>query len=626
VAAPSYTSDLSTFNLAENSGTVEELTGTTVLYNYGGTPVINDTDDIIQGSYHASAAAKQSAGQCASIAYDYGSGVTIPTDGAFLIWHKFDAGGLLDFYANGGVRVCVGSSVTAFKVWKIAGKDVTPFPYGGWKNYALNPTVSTDLTTEGSPTSTLQHVGMAIMLTGAGPSKGNPHKMDAIRYGRCEARMNGGDVSNGYATFAGFAAKNDANDATNGYNRWGLIQAVAGGFLWKGLMTLGYSSAVDFRDSNTNVFIDDTRKVTAGFNKIDIRQATSRIDWTNVNFICTNPSTTTSKGRLEVVDDADVNLSYCTFTDMDTFIFKSNSAVLNSTFRRCNTITANDADFSYTLFDAASVAADTSQLVWDVNSDPNNDLDNCTFIKGANAHHAIEFGTTSPTTMTLTNVIFSGFNASNAQNDSAIHIKRTTGTVTITITGGTSPSYKTAGAAVVIVTSSRTVKAIAQLADGTRIGLARVLLRTAATASGGFPYDATVTITNSSTTATVSHTAHGMATNDKIQITGASLSQNNGVFAITKISDDSYSYIMASAPGSNPTGTIKATFVFLEGETNNTEGATKGEISMSRAIGANQAVTGWARKASSNYKQGPLSGTVLTTGDLTLVAILSPDA
>lgn len=613
MAAPSYTTDLSTLNLAENSGTVEELTGTTVLYNYGGTPVNNDTDDIIQGSYHASAAAKQSSGQLASIAFDNGSGVTVPSGGAFLLWHKFDAGGILDTYSNGGVRVCVGSSVTAFKAWKIAGRDVVPFPYGGWKNYALDPTVSADYT-EGSPTSTLQHVGMAIMLTAAGPGKGNPHKLDAVRYGRCEARMNGGDGSNGYATFTGFAAKNDANDATNGYNRWGLIQAVGGGVLWKGLMTLGYSSAVDFRDSNVIVFIDDTRKVGSGFNKIEIRQSGSRVDWTGISFICISPSTTASKGALEVIDDCDVNIASCLFQDMDTLIFKGTSDIQSSIFRRCGLVTQNGAIFNGCKFDAPSGAVGLL-------SDDLNDIDNTTFISDGSGH-AIELTTAhAGTSKTLTNVFFSGYGSAGT-TDAAIY-NNSQGAVTITISGGDTPTIRNGtNASTTVVTSARTIKVVAQKADGTKIASARVLLKVTATASGGFPYNVTVTIANSGTTATVTHTGHGLATNDKVQITGASHWQNNGVFSITKINDDSYSYTLPSAPGSNPTGTIKCSYVFLEGLTD-----SNGEISMSKAIGANQSVGGWARKSSAApyYKEGPLAGAVSTSGDTTLTAILSPD-
>jgi hypothetical protein len=77
---------------------------------------------------------------------------------------------------------------------------------------------------------------------------------------------------------------------------------------------------------------------------------------------------------------------------------------------------------------------------------------------------------------------------------------------------------------------------------------ARILVKAAA--GGPFPVDAPVTISTSGTTATVTHNAHGMATNDKVLINGAYAWQMNGVFTITKINDNSYSYTMPEAASS----------------------------------------------------------------------------
>lgn len=683
MAAPSYTTDLSLIHACDAANASwSEPTGFTV-----GGITLPETDFFIHNTGCLSKNQQTTGGNGAI--FNMGSGQTVPTDGAFFAWIIFSAPNALAAESSGGMQMFVGSATSAFKQFYVRGSDTYPYggwvciPVNpnidsqnqtitvnatnrtftrstgsfvtdgfepgmvitttGFTNAGNNTTKiiesvattvitvtsGTGLVTEtpgggderirfcdavtGTPSTTLQYFGAGVSCPTFAPTKGQAFGLDICRFGRGEARFASGDLANGYCTFAGYAATNDSLA-----NRYGLIQAVSGGYLWQGLMTLGYGGAVDFRDSNTMVMIANTKRVTSNFNKIEIKNASSRVDWTNISFLALG---TMSKGRLEVVDDCDVNISYCTFTDMDTFIFKASSDVLNCTFRRCNTITANDAKFAGSLFDVSSVAADTSQLIWNVNTDPSSDLTSCTFVKGANAHHAIEFGTSSPTSMTLTNVTLTGFNASNGQNDSAVHIKRTAGTVTLTITGGTSPSYKTDGATVVIVTSSRTIKAIAQKADGTKVASAMVLLRTAATAAGGFPYDATVTITNSGTTATVTHNSHGMATNDKVQITGASLSANNGVFIITKVDDNSYTYTMSSSPGSSPTGTIKCTYVFLSGTTNGS-----GEISMSRAIGGNQSVIGWARKASDYLKQGSIAGTVVTTGDSTFTAILAPDS
>lgn len=167
----------------------------------------------------------------------------------------------------------------------------------------------------------------------------------------------------------------------------------------------------------------------------------------------------------------------------------------------------------------------------------------------------------------------------------------------------------------IYVTVAVNVKTLA----GANIQNARVLLKAAS--GGPFPSDATVTITNSGTTATVSHTAHAMAAGDKVVIKGASILANNGVFTITRIDDNSYSYTMGSAPGSNPTGTIKATFVVLSGLTD-----ANGDISISRVFPSAQPVSGWVRYGSSPYyKPAALGGAVSSTLGYSAAALMIDD-
>jgi hypothetical protein len=74
------------------------------------------------------------------------------------------------------------------------------------------------------------------------------------------------------------------------------------------------------------------------------------------------------------------------------------------------------------------------------------DLINTTFVQGGSGH-AIEIDTAG--SYTFTNLFFSGYGA-DTTDSAALDITETTGTVTITIDGGDTPTYKTAGATVVI--------------------------------------------------------------------------------------------------------------------------------------------------------------------------------
>jgi hypothetical protein len=134
---------------------------------------------------------------------------------------------------------------------------------------------------------------------------------------------------------------------------------------------------------------------------------------------------------------------------------------------------------------------------------------------------------------------------------------------------------------------------------------ARVLLL--ADSGGPKPSDETVTITNSGTTATVSHTAHGLETGDKVQIKSASLAANNGIFTATVTDANTYTYTMSSSPGSNPTGTIKATFVALSDTTDSV-----GEATATLSLTDDQPITGRVRKATSGtlYKTASVVGTI----------------
>jgi hypothetical protein len=247
-------------------------------------------------------------------------------------------------------------------------------------------------------------------------------------------------------------------------------------------------------------------------------------------------------------------------------------------------------------------------------------ISNSSFTKTTGTQHAIEI-TGTAANMTLTNVDFSGYAGSNGSTgNEAVYVNIASGSMNLTISGGNTPSVRTAGASVTVVSGAVTATARAVTETGSAIQNARVHLE--ATAGGPFPANASVTISNSGTTATVTHTAHGMATNDKVVIRGASLDVNNGVFSITSTGANSYTYTMGSTPGSSPTGTITSTFVVLNGLTD-----ANGEITMSRVFTSDQPVTGQARKSSGApyYKNASLTGSVDSAAGGTFTAVMISD-
>ena len=625
MTAPAYSTDLSTFNLCENSGTFGEFIGMVD----GGTPDETDTDDPIQGSYCTSALCSLKVGELQSIYADYGSGVTVPTDGAILIWNKFDAGGTLQPYASGGVRIVIGASATNWDAWKAAGVDTTPYPYGGWYNFAINPLARTYDYRGGTGTgTTYQFAGMAISLAAAGPGKGQPFKIDAIRYGRGSIILEYGSVSDGYASFSAAATKNDANDATAGYNRWGLFQVYGGGYLWKGRMQIGTSSnACEFDDSDAFILIDDAVNCTAYFNTVEINNASTIVNWTNVIFKALG---TTSPGRLVMNHNADMNIDACQFFDMGDFGFGGTlSEFLDCVWQGCGQITVNGGKLTGSTITGCTVdgsASDEAAVIWDVATDPDGYLDGLTITKGTTTHHAIEFGDTVPSSLTVRNCTFSGYNAADSLYDSTFYFADAAGTITLNLVSCSgNVSVKTAGCTVIVVEDPVTVKVTVKTAAGALVENARVMLK-ASNGTGPFPFEVTVAVVNADDsggpTAYVTHAAHGMATNDYVKIEGAGYPENNGVFQITVTSASEYNYELASYPGASPSGTIKATFVALYGLT-----SALGVVSTGRVYSSNQPVEGWARKSTSTpfYKSGPISEEVDSSDGLTATAILILD-
>lgn len=612
MTVPSYTEDLTDIATGDEAAGWVELTGTdqdSEVYNAQGSPVYEDDEfPYIQGLYAVIQTCTKSTA-IGSLAYNAG-GITVPTDGAVFVWQNFSSPFAMGTYAQGGYRLVLGSGLGDFDVWYVGGSDKDNNPYGGFVSHVVNPTVTRD-TWAGTHTGTINYVASAVYVI-TGPGKGSPHQCDVMRYGRGSAIFEHGEAAD-YATIAGFAAIND-----NQSNRWGLIQVTPGGFLWKGQMQLGSASnPVDFRDSNFTVFIQWTPKVTANFNTINIVNASSNVEMTGFQFICLDPAGTASKGRWITTNDATVALVNGSFIDMGTFVFDSNTTLDIVTFKRCGQATQAGAAFDACIFDNSDAAV---SLV----ADSLADIADCVFTSDG-SNHAVDLGTISTTQAINWNNYLSGYATSDGSTgNEAIKVSVDVDKVlTINVGAGydTPFIYNTGAGTVTVVAGAVSVTVTAKTTLGVVIENVRVILR-ASDGTGPFPFDETVTIVNSGTTATVTHTAHGVATGDKMQFLGASLAANNGTFLLTVTDVDTYTYTMLSTPGSSPTGTIKATFVALSGLTNGS-----GIITTSRVYTSDQPIEGHARKNTTApfYVTAPLIDTIDSADGFAATAVMILD-
>lgn len=291
-------------------------------------------------------------------------------------------------------------------------------------------------------------------------------------------------------------------------------------------------------------------------------------------------------------------------------------------FANCGTLTTTGTDLRNSKFTGFTGVADDSQLFWNSTSDPDGDIDGSSFTMGANDTHAIEFPTgLNSGAITIRDCNFSGYSATDDVNASTFNVLATTGTLTINIIGGSgNVSVKSAGCVVTVVQNPVTLKLTVQNTSGTKIQDARVFVQVAN--GDNFPYQASVTITRVSTTATVAHTAHGLANGDKVVIRGVNQSEYYGVHTISNVSTNAYDFTVAGSPTTPATGTITSSFVLISGLTD-----VNGEVTDSRTYSVDQAITGNVRKSSESpyYKSGAVVGSVSSTGGLSSTIVLLSD-
>jgi hypothetical protein len=383
-----------------------------------------------------------------TILYDHTSDATVDTDGAILIWGFWASPASLSTYANGGLKIIAGEDIANFFAWDCSGSDFEPNPLGGWYNYALNPGIGSPDDTVGSNTAPYSCFGLAVNCTAQ--ARGYPFAVNAIRIGRCTLEITLGDVA-GYGTFSGMESFD-----TSINQRYGLFQNILGAYRWQGLLSLGLTAtAVDFRDGNVSINVANTPNVTSAFNRIEVNNSESNIEWSNV--IMTSPGVdniiapTASRGDFEAVDNATILFIGCSFTDMGTFIFNdgTNPNTINgTTFRRCDKVTTGGATL-----DGCTIDDTFNSTVAVTTSSPSNaaKITNSEFISGGTGN-GLEI-TGAAANITLSGLDFTGYSTT-VDADKAIFVNIATGSMTINISGGSGVSasshVRTAGCVITV--------------------------------------------------------------------------------------------------------------------------------------------------------------------------------
>lgn len=518
-------------------------------------------------------------------------------------WRQLVTPGALSTKANQGVQIGLTSdsltgtswAPTNFKRWNIDGSDTIPIT-PGWLPYCMDPNQTHDFTGGTLNLAAVKNIGFLCRQNSSVTTTVSNQFIDAVRYGSGLTLT----CSSGADT-PSFASIYDTDNVIT--NRWGLLTKLAGIYYGQGVFTLGSASqanACNITDTS-GVFVWRKNKVANAFQKFNLigNSATNKTTLDLTGWVLRGQES--QKWSIICGANSDVKLTNCSVSDLNTATLSAGSILSGASFSTCGQIDLNGG----TISNGSSFKDCTASSQILCSQPAEAGYISASFTKGSGTTHAIEIQGTAAN-VTLNSVNFSGYASSDGSTgNEAVYVNIASGSMNLTVNGGTTPSVRTAGATVTVISGAVAATAKAVTESGAAIASAIVHLE--ATGAGPFPVAASVTISNAGTTATVTHTAHGLSTNDKVVIRAASLDANNGVFTITKIGVNSYSYTMASAPGSNPTGSITSTFVVLNG---NTDG--NGEITMSRVFPSDQPVTGRIRKGSSApyYKQAALTGTV----------------
>jgi len=601
MTAASYTTNLTNIYTSDSE--------TTTLWSAIGTGGaglnIPETDYYIQGTACATknAFASSTKGLIRVNTDAGGSG----TDGAYIAWMTHTAPNSLAAKASGGMQFLIGSASGAYKQHYVGGSDTMKFQ--GWLLVAVKEQSGYEDATTGSPSATVESAfGGLWNLPSGGPTKGAPNAIDGIRVGRVDTVIEFGTGADPDATFAGALAVHDSDT-----NRYGtLTQRIAGGVIENsGLVQFGTATnAVNFTDSDQSIVLRAHDHVTANFHTWEANNASSIVNFTRVNVTALGGN---SIGRWITNNNATLNWIGGTFTDYGTLSFDTNSTI-EYTFLRCKQITHGGATMNNTAVLLSTVAADEGAVLYDINVDPDGEMDNMTFSKGTNAHHAIRFGTNVPATMTLRGCDFSGFGSSDDANDSVFRFDDTSGSITLNLVNCTHDGSgftvdDAAGVTVTVVIDPATTKFTVKDINGTAIQNARVLAETADNGGGaGFPFEAAVsTLTQSAGTATLTASAvHGLATNDYVVIRGAQPDGYNKVAQITVTSTTVFTYSVDSGLSSPATGTPVFSYAPIGGLLTDASGI----VSSSKTWPASQGLKGWARKKNTSspfYKDSDIN-------------------
>ena len=395
-------------------------------------------------------------------------------------------------------------------------------------------------------------------------------------------------------------------DATNAY---GVVSEVDGVYFLAGEITIGDGISTTYFSPSSQIAVFKDLPVSSTLYQIIFFDDASAL--TNIDILSGTWSAAGTQRFLLDASETTINSFSIDGLQMsrgdDGNSFHAGASITNTVFNDCLQVIPSTATFTNNTF-ANSVATDGAML-WPTSGNASQ----LTFI---NCDRGVEV--TQTTNQSFTDMVFD-----DAGGNFDVHLNNGGTDIDISKTGTTNANSYTAtgGGVVTFVGASVDVQVTSKETDGDAIGSALVMLK-ASDGTGPFPFEESITIARSGTTATVTHSTHGMATNDYVVIRNAADENFNIVAQITVTGASAYTYTVIDTGATSDTS-ADATFVALYGTTH----ATTGILSTSRVYSSDQPVTGWSRKSSGSpfYKEGIINGIVYSASGLAVNAVMGLD-
>lgn len=448
MAAPNYLTDLV---MISNS---ETITGWSALGG-GASGLAAETDYFIQGSFCVSKQVTGAATIKGQI-YNTGSAITPGADDHFFQWLYSTTPGLIDTLALGGMRVTIGTSLTAYVDFHVQG--AAEYVYGGWKCFPIRYNNTTSAvppyrTLTSTPGANPQYFGGQLRTTGT--AKTANFGVD-VCYKGTGFYITAGD-STTPATFSGSAAINDSQS-----NRYGVMQRQDGAYLFQGRFVVGQNaSAVAtqayFKDSNATVTILDTPHSLTDFTQIRVDHSSSYFELNDSSF---NSIGTNNRGRLVFLNSLTTgSINGCSFSNFGTTVLNSNVTADGCTWRGSDSVTQSGSLISDCVFD--KIIASSSLISNNVSR-----VTNCSFVSDG-SNHAIQCIVTG--TFDMTGMSFTGYATTSGSTGNESFYNNSGGLVTLNIISGDVPTVRDGTSASTVLVTNTYQIALTGLIAGTEV-------------------------------------------------------------------------------------------------------------------------------------------------------------